>query len=90
MWTNSNTSLAYKQSIGFETKDTVTVTEDQWAGISSGHYEHYPRLLWEETKEIKNIENFLAAKFIISTNNFIYLATWNLSDSPVLLVLISQ
>ena len=68
----------------------VTVTKDQWAGISPGHYEHYPRLLWEETKEINNIENFLAAKFIISTNNFIYLATWNLSDSPVLLFLVPQ
>ena len=51
IWSNSNTSLTYKHSIGFETKDTVTLTKDQWAGISPGHYKHDPPLLWEETKK---------------------------------------
>ena len=49
-----------------------------------------PGYFEKKTNEIKNIENFLAAKFPDGTNNFIYLATWNLSDTPVLVVLISQ
>ena len=49
-----------------------------------------PGYFEKKTKEIKNIDNFLAAKFPVGTNNFIYLATWNLSDSPVLLFLIPQ
>ena len=53
IWTNSNTSLTYKHSIGFETKDTVTLTKDQWAGISPGHYKHDPLCYFERKQRNK-------------------------------------